>query len=116
MTTGLVTIYCTAESEDVGMHIATALVKERLVACVNISDGTRSVYEDQGTLLLVNEVTLYMKTSEDKVEAAIARIKEVHTYQTPCIAVWPIVSVNEDYKEWVLNQLSLEEHRSLDEH
>jgi periplasmic divalent cation tolerance protein len=99
-------VYMTAESEDVAVHMATTLVKERLVACANVNTGTRSIYEWDGVIQLENEVTVIMKTTIDHVEKIVDRVKEMHSYQVPCITVTDIMDGNPDYLEWVHKQVS----------
>lgn len=101
-----VTIYVTTESEDVAVHIATALVKERLVACANVNAGTRSIYEWDGIIQLDNEVTVFMKTMAKHVDAAVAKIKEMHSYDVPCVTVSPITGGNPDYLDWIKMQVN----------
>lgn len=98
-------MYVTTDSEDVAVHIATALVRERLIACANVNPGIRSIYEWEGTIQLEKEVMLVMKTMRDKVEPAIERIKELHSYDVPCITVLPIIDGNPDYLEWIRQQI-----------
>lgn len=100
-----VTIYVMAESEDVAVHIATALVKERLVACANVNSGTRSIYEWDGIIQLENEVTLFMKTRREHADAAVERIKELHSFEVPCITMLPIIGGNPDYMQWINRQV-----------
>lgn len=102
-----ITIYMTAESEDVAVHISTALVKEKLVACANVNSGTRSIYEWNGIIQLDNEITVFMKTHVSKLDGAIARIREMHSYEVPCITATPIVGANQDYLEWIRKQVGL---------
>lgn len=97
----LVTVYVTAESEDVATHIATSLVRDGLIACANVNTGTRSVYKWDGLLQLDNEVTVFMKTSRAKMPAVIERIEKMHSYETPCITVSPIIGGAQPYLEWV---------------
>nr|WP_281500711.1 divalent-cation tolerance protein CutA [Kordiimonas marina] len=101
-----------AENEDVGVHMATSLVKERLVACANVNTGTRSIYEWDGLIRLDNEVTIFMKTTRDKVEAAVARIKQLHSYDVPCITAMPIIDGNPDYLSWIRQQVNAEIHET----
>tara|TARA_R110002096_G_scaffold152507_1_gene315606 strand:+ start:393 stop:761 length:369 start_codon:yes stop_codon:yes gene_type:complete len=101
-----VEIYMTAESEDVAVHMSTTLVKERLVACANINTGTRSIYEWDGIIQLENEVTVVMKTITAHVDQIVARVKEMHSYQVPCITVTDIMHGNPEYLEWVYKQVS----------
>jgi len=98
-------VYMTAESEDVAVHMATTLVKERLVACANVMKGTRSIYEWDGIIQLENEVTVIMKTIADHVDKIVERVKEMHSYQVPCITVTDIMHGNPDYLAWVHKQV-----------
>ena len=99
-----VTVYVTAESEDVAVHMATAAVKQRLIACANVCPGSRSIYEYEGIIQLEKEVVLFMKTARRRVPELISMIKEMHSYQVPCITVLPITDGNPDYLEWVDSQ------------
>ncbi|UTW57372.1 divalent-cation tolerance protein CutA [Kordiimonas sp. SCSIO 12603] len=99
-----VTIYVTAESEDVAVHISTALVREKLIACANVQTGIRSIYEWDGVIQLDNEVAVTMKTVASHVDAVISKVKEMHSYGVPCITVSPIVDGNPEYLEWVARQ------------
>jgi periplasmic divalent cation tolerance protein len=100
-----VSIYMTAESDDVAVHIATALVKERLVACANVNAGTRSIYEWDGIIQLDNEITVFMKTMRHHVEAVVAKIKEMHSYEVPCVTVSPLIDGNPAYFDWIRAQV-----------
>lgn len=99
-----VTVYVTAESEDVAVHMATAAVKARLIACANVCPGSRSIYEYDGIIQLEKEVILFMKTSRSRVAELIEMVKEMHSYQVPCITVMPIEDGNPDYLAWVSSQ------------
>ncbi len=99
-----VTVYVTADSEDIAVHISTALVREKLIACANVETGLRSIYERDGIIQLDNEVAIVMKTVKSHVEKIIERVKEIHSYNTPCITFLPIIDGNPDYLEWVVKQ------------
>ncbi len=101
-----VTVYVTAESEDVAVHMATALVKNKLIACANVCPGSRSIYEYEGIIQLEKEVVLFMKTTRARVPEVITLIKDMHSYQVPCITVLPIEDGNPDYLSWVSSQTS----------
>lgn len=101
-----VTIYVTAESEDVAVHMATSLVKNNLVACVNVNAGNRSIYEYEGIIQLESEVVLVMKSTRRRIPEVIDMIKELHSYDIPCITVMPIIAGNPDYLNWVEQQTS----------
>ncbi len=54
-------VYVTASSTEEARRLATALVQQMLVACVNILPGVESVYEWQGKLESSQEVMLMIK-------------------------------------------------------
>lgn len=101
----IVTIYTLADSEDVAVHLATTLVREKLIACANVGQTVRSVYEWNGTIQLESEVPLFIKTSKALTDHVVSRIKELHTYEVPCVTVWPVEAGNQDYIEWVNGQV-----------
>ncbi|WP_262695250.1 divalent-cation tolerance protein CutA [Kordiimonas aquimaris] len=99
-----VTIYSTVENEDAAVHMATSLVRDKLIACANLKSGMRSIYEVDGIIQFESEVMLIMKSQRILVDKVIERIKEMHSYQTPCITVWPIIDGNVDYLSWIKHQ------------
>ena len=47
------------------------------------------------------ETPALFKTTLDKADALIARIKELHSYDVPAIVVWPIERLPADFGDWV---------------
>ncbi len=107
-----VTVYLTAENEDMAKHIAIALIKDRLVACANVVGGMRSIYEYDGMLQLETEVLVIMKSRADKIESIKATVTDLHSYEVPCLTVLPIVGGLDPYLAWVEHQLNLPVHDS----
>lgn len=96
-----VTLYATAGSAEEASRIGRALVQERLAACANIFDGIRSFYWWEGAVQDDNEAVLIAKTRADLAAAAIARVKELHSYSVPCVTVLPIKDGNPDFLAWI---------------
>jgi periplasmic divalent cation tolerance protein len=94
-------IYVTAPSREEAEKIAEAVVTERLAACANILDGVTSLFHWEGKLCRENEAVLILKTTEEKTDALTARIKELHSYECPCIVVLPIEGGNPAFLEWL---------------
>ena len=94
-------IYMTTPSRKEAEKIAEAVVTERLAACANILDGVTSVFHWEGKLCRENEAVLILKTTEEKTDALTARIKELHSYECPCIVVLPIEGGNPTFLEWI---------------
>jgi len=97
-------IYVTTASKDEAEKIAETVVAERLAACANILDGVTSVFHWEGKLCRENETVLILKTVGERTEALIARIKELHSYECPCIVVLPIEGGNPGFLSWVQNE------------
>jgi periplasmic divalent cation tolerance protein len=97
----VVTVYATfthpGQAQDIGM----AMVEERLAACVNILQPCRSIYRWEGAVQSATETPALFKTTLDKADALIARIKELHSYDVPSIVVWPIERLPADFGDWV---------------
>lgn len=70
---------CPPEQAD---QIASALVEEGLVACVN-AFPVRSVYRWKGELQRDDEVSLLMKAPASGIKRLQARLRELHPYELP---------------------------------
>ena len=101
MSSGFVTIYMTAASKDEAQTIARALVQDRLVACANVVDGVTSYFRWEGEVQTEAEVAIIAKSRSALVGDIESRVKEVHTYDCPCIVAWPIESGSTDYLDWI---------------
>lgn len=81
--------------------IARAVVGERLAACANILGGIESVYWWQGKVCDGSEVALILKTTAERQPDLIDRIKELHSYECPCVVCLPIADGNRDFLNWI---------------
>lgn len=82
-------------------EIADCLLKEGLVACVNVIGPVKSKYRWEGKIETENECLLLMKTRDELVRLAKRKIKEVHSYQVPEIISLEAEEVNPQYLAWV---------------
>ena len=82
-------------------RIATALVEERLAACCNVLAPVSSVYRWKGKVERANEVPIIAKTTLERSDALIERVKALHGYDVPAIVIWPIAELPEDYARWI---------------
>ncbi len=96
-----VSVYMTASSDEEADRIASALVEERLAACVNILGDIRSVYRWDGAVRRDAEVALIAKTRAALFDALAARVRTLHSYDVPCIVSWPIEAGNPAYLSWI---------------
>jgi periplasmic divalent cation tolerance protein len=96
--------YITAPSRDVAETIGRALVEERLVACVNIIAGMRSIYRWEGKVETASEVVLIAKSHTSRFKQLTKRVKELHPYACPCIVAWPIEAGYQPYLDWLAQE------------
>lgn len=97
----VVTVYTTFTYPGQAQEIGTTVVEERLAACVNIMQPCRSIFRWQGEVRSATETPALFKTTLERADALIARIKELHSYDIPTIVVWPIERLSADFGDWV---------------
>jgi periplasmic divalent cation tolerance protein len=97
----VVSVYAIFADADEAERIGRQMVDERLAACINILGPCRSIYRWQGTIETADEVPAILKTTLALADALIARIAALHSYDVPCIALWPIDKLHSDYADWV---------------
>jgi len=94
-------IYVTAPNENEALKIAQTLVDEQLVACANMLPGMTSIYRWNGGVRQDQEVSLFLKTTEDHIEAVTERVISLHSYDCPCVVNWPITGGNRAFLNWI---------------
>ena len=80
--------------------LASALVRERMAACVNILPGVQSCYVWEGLVVEETEHTLLIKTDEEALERCTRRLIELHPHAVPEVLVWRPEQVLESYARW----------------
>ena len=100
-----IVVYVTVESAEEGKRLASALVEERLAACVNRLGPVQSTYRWKGQVERSEEHLLIIKTSEGLFGRLKKRVQELHSYSVPEVIALPIVDGNEGYLKWLEDQL-----------
>jgi periplasmic divalent cation tolerance protein len=101
MTSDHVVALSTAPSMEQAAELARTLVAERLVACVNLVPGVRSIYTWKGELCDEAEVLCVMKTRHDRVDALRARLPALHPYDVPELVVLDVAAGHAPYLAWI---------------
>jgi periplasmic divalent cation tolerance protein len=96
--------YCivmtTVDSQEIAEKITTALLKARLVACVQ-AQTVQSSYHWNSQIETSTEILLQMKTKSLHFDNIEHTIKDLHTYDIPEIIMLPIQNANRDYLTWI---------------
>jgi periplasmic divalent cation tolerance protein len=81
--------------------IANELVKNNIVACVNISKIS-SIYSWNGKVENTAEFLVLFKTTTKNKILLKKKIKETHPYDIPEIVEVDIISINKSYLNWLV--------------
>lgn len=100
-------IYITTKDRDEARKIGHALVEEKLAACVNILDGMESIYRWKGNVETESECVLIAKTTYSNVGRLTKRVKELHSYDVPCVTSINLAEQegNEEYLDWLVQSV-----------
>lgn len=93
-----VLITCPIDKAD---GLAMMIIEERLGACVNVVERVRSTYRWEGKVVKDDESLLIVKTSAERFDELLKRVKEVHPYTVPEVIAFPLIAGNEDYLKWI---------------
>jgi periplasmic divalent cation tolerance protein len=94
-------VLVTVPSPPIAARIATALVKEKLAACVNVVPGVRSIYVWKGKVCDGKELLLAIKTTRARYPEVERRVKELHPYSVPEVIALPVARGSAAYLAWV---------------
>jgi len=101
-----VVMFSTAGNEKEAYKIANHLVKNHLVACVNIVPSLRSVYWWNNKVNHDNEVLMILKTKTKKVPKIEKAIRALHSYDTPELIAFQLQYGLPRYLQWMDGALS----------
>ncbi|MCZ2857802.1 divalent-cation tolerance protein CutA [Blastococcus sp. VKM Ac-2987] len=93
-------------ADDAGWLVGCTrtLVEERLVACGHHVVPIRSVYRWEGAVHDATEARVALHTRRSLVPAVVARTRELHPYEVPCVIAMPLVGGNPDYLRWIAEE------------
>ena len=97
-------VYSTFPTRDKAISAARALIESRHAACANVFGGITSVYRWQGAVQQEDETVLIAKTRGEKLQALIDALKNLHSYELPCIVAYPITGGFAPFLQWVADE------------
>jgi len=101
----IILAYITCRDETEAIKIGKGLVENRLAACVNILDGMTSIFWWADKIEEFTETVLIAKTNEGSWDELEAFVKQNHSRICPCIIALRVVSGNQDYIDWLEENL-----------
>ena len=97
-------VYSTTSDLKEAESISQGLIRKKLVACANIIPQVISYYEDQGNIESHTEVSLILKTQEHLFLKVQEEIKNLHSYECPCIVFIPFEKGDSEFLGWIQRQ------------
>jgi len=94
-------VYVTAASREEAEVIASALICEKVAACVNILGEIKSIYEWNGVVEKATEVAMIAKTTQAGFAALEKVVMKHHSYECPCIVAWPLSNGHAPFLDWI---------------
>ncbi len=98
--------YVTVSTQDEAKAIATALLNDGLIACANILGAMTSIYRWQGELAQEEEVPLILKSTTELGDRIIEKIKQIHSYDSPCVVALNIENGNPEFLNWIQKEVT----------
>ena len=102
--TEFVQVSTTTPSRELADTMASALIEQRLAACVQVVGPIASSYRWLGAVERADEWLCLIKTSLDRFDAVAAVIRALHTYEAPEIIATPIVAGDPAYLRWIAEE------------
>lgn len=93
-------VYITAGNLDEARRIGKKLIEERLAACVNIFPIT-SIYRWKDDIEESDEFGMIVKTKTEKVKEIEKRVKQLHSYEVPCVLSFDVGEGSAEYLKWI---------------
>jgi periplasmic divalent cation tolerance protein len=101
MSTDFLLVLCTCPTSSAATVIATALLEERIAACVNRLPGIKSMYRWEGRVERDDEVLLLIKTTSQMFPRVEETIAKLHPYELPEIIGVPLSAGSLAYLNWI---------------
>lgn len=95
-------IYITHKNKKEAKKVAEALLRERLIACVNYFP-IESSYWWKGKIATAKEIVTLVKTKKENWTKVKKAVEAIHPYETPCIMKLE-VEANEAYADWIQSE------------
>jgi len=102
-----VVVLVTSINMEEGQKIASMLLAERKVACVNVVKEVDSMFWWKNKVQYTKETLLIIKTNSAMLDDIVAMVKKVHSYEVPEVIALPIIGGSSDYLKWVNEEVNL---------
>lgn len=100
----IILVYITNPNKKTALKVSKYLIEKRLAACVNIFK-TQSLYWSKGKIESSGEYVIIAKTLSNYYAEIEKEVRKIHPYEIPCILSFKVDKINNDYLNWLLNNI-----------
>jgi periplasmic divalent cation tolerance protein len=97
-------VYTTFPDVDIALSMGEGLVRDRLIACINVLPGMRSVYAWKGNIEQGQEAVAILKIRKSLQDQVHRALKERHPYETPVILFIEPTGADAATLEWLVTE------------
>jgi periplasmic divalent cation tolerance protein len=105
MDSEFVLVLCTCPDRKSAAAVTTAVLAEKLAACVNRLGDVQSMYHWEGRLEKDEEFLLLIKTTARQFPSLEELIRRLHPYEIPEIIGLPLTIGSQAYFDWIRNSV-----------
>lgn len=103
--TDFIQVTTAVDNAEDAQTIASAVVGQRLAACVQVIGPIQSTYWWDGDVQVSEEWLCLIKTRADLFDQLSAVIHQVHPYDVPELIATPISAGSKSYLDWLRGEL-----------
>ncbi|RME55099.1 divalent-cation tolerance protein CutA [Candidatus Woesearchaeota archaeon] len=100
----MIVIQTNTDSREEAEEIARVLLHKKLIFAAHINQ-TKAFYLWKGNRVEGKEYVITMRTLDDKKDAAVKLIEELHSYQVPPIVIFPALTSSNSYDNKIKDEL-----------
>jgi periplasmic divalent cation tolerance protein len=97
-------VYTTFPDVEVALSIGESLVRDKLIACINVLPAMQSVYAWKGAIERGQECVAILKTRTGLQDEVHQALKERHPYETPIILFIAPSAADSDTLAWLVGE------------
>jgi periplasmic divalent cation tolerance protein len=97
-------VYTTFPDADAALSVGEAMVRDRLIACMNVLPGMASVYRWEDRVERGQEVVAILKTRKARQDDVHEALKARHPYETPVILFIEPTGADADTLAWLAGE------------
>jgi periplasmic divalent cation tolerance protein len=97
-------VYTTFPDVDTALSIGEDLVRDQLIACINVLPGMVSVYAWKGSIERGQEAVGILKTRKGLKDRVQQALKDRHPYETPVILIIEPSAADEATLAWLVGE------------